>query len=137
MLAASAERVIAAIAISPVRAAPEWSPSVVLGHLADVDEQVWQPRIALMVQALQASAEPPTFAWWEPDSDGTIEKYGRLSVEDAAAILRNARTRLITDVAALNEADWHAKASHDTFGSIDISGLLMEVLEHDAEHSTE
>lgn len=134
VLSTSAERVIAAMKIAPERAATEWSPAVVLGHLADVDEQVWQPRIALMVQALQAGSAPPKFAWWEPDSDGTLETYSGLSVAEAAAILRKARTQLVTVVATLSDADWFAKASHDTFGTIDIAGVLMEVLEHDAEH---
>jgi hypothetical protein len=136
-LSTSAERVIAAMEVAPDRAAPEWSPAIVLGHLADVDEQVWQPRIALMVQALKAGIAPPTFAWWEPDSDGTADTYIGLSVAEAAEILRTARNQLITDVATLTDADWFAKASHDTFGTIDIAGVLMQVLEHDAEHCAE
>ena len=49
----------------------EWPAQVVLGHVSQVDEQVWMPRIAQMCQALEAGEKPPSFTWWEPDANAT------------------------------------------------------------------
>jgi hypothetical protein len=53
----------------------EWPAQVVLGHVSQVDEQVWMPRIAQMCSALAAGDEPPSFDWWEPDANATYERF--------------------------------------------------------------
>ena len=112
----------------------EWPPAVILGHLVQVDEQVWLERINLMVDAKNAGNAAPEFAWWEPDPEKTFEVYKDHSVESASAELITSRTKLLTRLRELSESDWEATGVHSTFGVIDISALLIELLRHDEEH---
>lgn len=133
-LTESAERVIdAALEATPLPA-PEWSPQTILGHLADVDEQVWHARVRLMVAALRAGEDSPTFASWEPDAEGTVAKYRACSVAEAGDIFRAARGRLVADLASLTDDEWRASARHAAWGVIDVAGLLEHTFGHDDEH---
>jgi hypothetical protein len=112
----------------------EWPAQVVLGHVSQVDEQVWIPRIVQMCQALGASEEPPIFSWWEPDANATYEKFVDLPLEDVCALAMSTRTHLVTAVKDLTPEQWVATASHEAFGTIDIAGLIIQILTHDEEH---
>ena len=112
----------------------QWAPPVVLGHISQVDELVWLPRIQLMCQA-QAAGDPiPEFVWWEPNPAETIANFGGQSLQDVAAIAMSNRTMLLSAVKDLTPTQWQAKAKHDTFGEIDVSAILIQVLTHDEEH---
>lgn len=112
----------------------QWAPPVVLGHISQVDELVWLPRIQLMCQA-QAAGDPiPEFVWWEPNPAETIANFGGQSLQDVAAIAMSNRTNLLSAVKDLTPTQWQAKAKHDSFGEIDVSALLIQVLTHDEEH---
>jgi hypothetical protein len=111
-----------------------WAPPVVLGHISQVDELVWLPRIQLMCQAQAAGDPPPQFVWWEPDPAETVAKFGRQSLEDVAALAMSHRTTLLSAVKDLTPTQWQAQAKHDAFGEIDVSELLIQVLTHDEEH---
>lgn len=112
----------------------EWSPAVILGHVSQVDEQVWMPRIESMIDALAQGAAAPAFSWWEPDPKATEEKFAEFSLEDSSAELMAGRTRLVTFLRGFTPEQWAATGIHDTFGELDISGLLIEILRHDEEH---
>ena len=74
----SADRVITAAEAAAIPADPDvdwWSPAVVVGHLSQVDLEVWLPRLELMVEA-RAGSSRPSFAWWEPDADATRRAFG-------------------------------------------------------------
>src|SRR2546430_12453630 len=43
-------------------AAEGWTPTIVLGHLAYVEQHVWLPRLHEM-----AAVDEPVWEWWEPD----------------------------------------------------------------------
>jgi hypothetical protein len=132
----SADRVITAAEAAAIPAHPDvdwWSPATVVGHLSQVDLEVWLRRLELMVEA-RHGAERPSFAWWEPDADETRRAFGDLSTDDAAARLLASRTSLLLRVRDLTDDDWSARADHDTFGPIDVEGLLLQVLAHDEEH---
>jgi hypothetical protein len=112
----------------------QWAPPVVLGHISQVDELVWLPRIQLMCQA-QAAGDPiPEFVWWEPNPAETIANFGGQSLQDVSAIAMSNRTMLLSAVKDLTPTQWQAKAKHDAFGEIDVSALLIQVLTHDEEH---
>ena len=112
----------------------EWSPATVLGHVSQVDEQVWMPRIDLMVNAQLNGESAPVFTWWEPNAEETAAKFGEFSLEAASASAMATRTQLLTRVRELTAEQWSATAVHDSFGEIDVSRLLIEVLTHDEEH---
>lgn len=112
----------------------EWPAQVVLGHVSQVDEQVWIPRIAQMCQALASDSEAPTFNWWEPDADATFERFCETSLEEASALAMSARTQLLSAIKELSPEQWSATAQHEAFGTIDIAGLIIQILTHDEEH---
>lgn len=112
----------------------EWGPQVILGHLSQVDEEVWLRRINLMVDAYDSGADVPAFVWWEPDPVETQTRFASYSVQDAGAELMSTRTKVLTRLRDLSEEQWQAVASHDTFGQISITDLLLEQLGHDEEH---
>lgn len=114
--------------------AGEWSPATVLGHVSQVDEQVWMPRIDQMVNAQLKGESAPEFSWWEPNAEETAAKFQDFSLEAASAHAMATRTQLLTRVRELTTEQWSATAVHDSFGEIDVSRLLIEVLTHDEEH---
>jgi hypothetical protein len=132
-LVMSADRLVDAARVASIPT-EGWPPVVVLGHVADVDEQVWRARLEQMLDAQAVAQEPPSFAWWEPDEAGTRARYGDTRLDDAAARLMAGRIALVTRLRELGEEQWDARASHDVFGELDVRGLLMQALAHDEEH---
>lgn len=112
----------------------EWPAQVVLGHVSQVDEQVWIPRIGLMCQAQAEGIEQPSFPWWEPDAQATFEKFHQMSLSEASAVAMAARTQLLSVVKDLTPLQWSATAAHEAFGQIDVSCLIIQILTHDEEH---
>lgn len=112
----------------------EWPAQVVLGHVSQVDEQVWVPRISQMCQALAEGTEPPVFAWWEPDADATFDRFKGMTLEEVSAHAMSTRTALLSVVKDLTPSQWSATARHEAFGVIDIAGLIIQILTHDEEH---
>jgi hypothetical protein len=130
----SADRVItAAQAAAPHLGSDDWSPAVILGHLSTVDADVWIPRVELMVTG-RVDGSPPAFTWWEPDADLTRDRFGSMTPDDAGAQLLASRTALLHQLRELSDEDWTSRAEHDTFGPMDVEGLLLQVLAHDEEH---
>jgi hypothetical protein len=112
----------------------EWPAQVVLGHVCQVDEQVWIPRIATMCQAMASGAEPPKFPWWEPDADATFQRFQGMELDDVCALAMSSRTHLLSAVKDLTLEQWNAVAEHEDFGTIDVAGLIIQILTHDEEH---
>jgi hypothetical protein len=112
----------------------EWPAQVVLGHVSQVDEQVWMPRIAKMCTAFAAGDEPPSFDWWEPDATATYDRFKDMSLSEAAALAMSVRTQLLSVIKELTPELWTATAEHEAFGHIDIAGLIIQILTHDEEH---
>jgi len=112
----------------------EWPAQVVLGHVSQVDEQVWIPRIVQMCSALGNGEEPPTFAWWEPNPEETYTKFHEMTLDAAGALAMSNRTHLLSAVRDLTTDQWSATAQHEALGLIDVAGLIIQILTHDEEH---
>jgi len=100
----------------------EWSPTLVLGHLSQVDTEVWLPRVEQMVDARHRGLSSPSFSWWESAPGSTEVRFGGHSLEAAGETLVDARTTLVAALSELAEDDWSAIAHHDVFGVIDVVG---------------
>ncbi|HEY3293773.1 MAG TPA: DinB family protein [Candidatus Nanopelagicaceae bacterium] len=111
-----------------------WTPATILGHVSDVDEQVWLARIHLMVDALHKGLPMPSLMWWEPDAQATELKYRDYSIEKSIARLYSTRTSIIQTLSGLTEEEWGASALHDTFGTLTVALLPEKILLHDEEH---
>ncbi len=125
---------LAATASESTRSDEGWTPATILGHVSDVDEQVWHARIHLMVDALHEGLPMPSLMWWEPDAQATELKYRDYSIEKAIARLYSSRTAIIETLSNLSEEDWGASALHDTFGTLTVALLPEKILLHDEEH---
>ena len=111
-----------------------WAPAITIGHISDVDTQVWMARFELMVNALRTGQAPPALAWWEPDGETTAATYADYSLDESLALLQKSRTSMAVFLKSLTEAEREAPAIHKTFGTITIESMLQVILNHDEEH---
>lgn len=111
-----------------------WSPSIILGHIVDVDTEVWMPRFEMMRNAMIINAAIPQLSWWEPDAQKTSEKYSSTSLEEAKNTLRASRQSMARYLLGLSVQERSALAEHRTFGTITIESMLQVILDHDQEH---
>ena len=112
----------------------EWTPAIILGHIVDVDKEVWMARFELMRQAQISGAPIPRLQWWEPDAVVTAEKYSTQSFAEARTKLLASRENMVSYLKNLSVQERAAAAQHRTFGSITIESMLQVLLDHDKEH---
>jgi hypothetical protein len=112
----------------------EWTPAIILGHLVDVDKEVWMARFQLMQQAQASGAPIPQLQWWEPDPVVTAEKYSTQSFVEARTKLIASREKMVAYLTGLSAHERAAAAEHRTFGLISIESMLQVILNHDKEH---
>lgn len=125
---------LAATASESSRSDEGWTPTTILGHISDVDEQVWHARIHLMVDMFHKGLPMPSLMWWEPDAQATALKYRDYSLEKAIARLYSSRAAIIETLSKLSNEEWQAPALHDTFGTLTVTLLPEKILLHDEEH---
>lgn len=123
-------------ASDPARPLEGWSAKVIIGHISDVDEQVWLRRIRLIVDAFRKNLPIPSLAWWEPDPVATELKFRDLSLDQVSARLFDSRTAIIRTLSDLAPEEWEALALHETFGTLSVTSLTEKLLLHDDEHLT-
>lgn len=111
-----------------------WTPVIILGHLVDVDQEVWLARFRLMVEAMHKAESAPQLEWWEPDPVRTAEKYSVFSLAQIRQDLIASREGMVSYLRALPSTERLASADHRTFGKITIESMLQVILDHDAEH---
>ena len=106
-----------------------WSPQVILGHIAYVEEHVWLPRLRQM-----ASVDVPLWQWWEPAGVDWLGIYGDASWPEVVEEFAAARKATCAYLAALPELGWARRARHAVFGELAVAGLCEEILTHDHDH---
>jgi uncharacterized damage-inducible protein DinB len=111
-----------------------WTPAIILGHIVDVDKEVWMARFELMREAKSNGKPIPQLISWEPDPVATAEKYADFSVEQSQKLLNESRSAMITYLTSMPEEDRTAAAHHDAFGDITIESMVQVILDHDEEH---
>ena len=112
----------------------EWTPAIILGHIVDVDKEVWMARFEKMRLAQLTDAPIPQLQWWEPDPVVTAEKYAQQSFEEARTKLVASRESMVSYLRNLSVQERAAAAQHRTFGLITIESMLQVILDHDKEH---
>ena len=111
-----------------------WAPVITLGHIVDVDTEVWMARFELMVIALRTNQSPPQLASWEPDGEKTAEKYGSYTLAQSIELLKESRSLMLNYLKSLTIEERQALAIHMSFGNITIESMLAVILNHDEEH---
>ncbi len=132
-LVMSIDRLIQSAKVANTKAG-QWDPQVVVGHVSQVDTQVWLTRVKQMVDAQLSGAPEPIFAWWEPDPIETEKLFQQMSLDDVCALALQSRTNLVSYLRELSPEQWQARAQHATFGAIDVGELIFQTLTHDEEH---
>jgi len=118
---------VAARAASPEPPAPgEWTPSEVVRHLIAVEELVWHVRLGQL-----ETEDHPHWAWVEPG-----QWLGAPGADLDEVLAAHARVRQATlDILdGLGPDGWTRTGTHDTFGVLDVAGLMTKPIEHDDEH---
>jgi hypothetical protein len=106
--------------------AGEWGPAEVVRHLIAVEAEVWQSRLARL-----AAEDQPHWPWTEP---GLAPDFDDVALDDVLAVFAMARSATVTTVRALNDAGWARTGTHDTYGELDVAGLLRLANDHSDEH---
>ena len=75
--------------------------------------------------------EPPRWTWDEPQP---IEAPWMATTETALAEFALRRGALLARLAGLDETTWAKHGVHETFGPLDVTGLLGVIADHDDEH---
>jgi hypothetical protein len=117
----------AARAAPQQRPAPgEWAPSEIVRHLIAVEEEVWHRRL----RQLQTE-EHPRWRWVEPG-----QWLGAEGADLDELLAEHARVRASTleILAALGGEAWGRTGTHDTYGLLDVAGLMTVAANHDDEH---
>jgi hypothetical protein len=119
-----------AAAARSARSAPpspgEWGPSEIVRHLIAVEDLVWQSRLRQL-----ETEDQPRWAWVEPGQWLGAPSAG---LEDVLATHAAARASTLAMLDALGPGGWARTGTHDTFGVLDVAGLMEKALDHDHEH---
>jgi DinB family protein len=104
----------------------EWTPAEIVRHLIAVEELVWHVRLDQL-----ATEDRPRWRWVEPG-----QWLGAPGANLAEVLAAYARVRAATlgRLDALGPAGWARTGTHDTFGVLDVTGLMTVAADHDDEH---
>ena len=117
----------AARAAPPGRPAPgEWSPSEIVRHLIAVEEEVWQRRLGQL-----ETEDHPRWRWVEP---GQWLGAPGADLDEVLATEARVRGATLAMLDALGPGGWTRTGTHDTFGVLDVAGLMAVAADHDDEH---
>jgi hypothetical protein len=103
----------------------EWTPEHVVRHLLAVDEEVWLPRLRALV-----TESEPHWPWYEPGLSSAEADGWRGVLEH----FRRSRGLVIAYLDGLDDTGWARTGMHETFGRLDVAGLMRRALDHDEEH---
>jgi DinB superfamily len=104
----------------------EWTPAEVVRHLIAVEAEVWQSRLARL-----ATEDRPHWPWTEP---GLAPGFDGVPLDEILASFAVARAATAATIRALDEVGWARSGTHDTYGVLDVEGLLRIAIDHDRDH---
>jgi hypothetical protein len=104
----------------------DWGPIETVRHLIAVEQEVHRARLAQV-----ATEEAPHWTWTEP---GLAPGFDDASLLEVLTVFARRRAKTVATVRALDEAGWQRYGTHDTYGRLDVAGLLGLAIDHDREH---
>jgi len=107
--------------------AGEWGPSETVRHLIAVEDEVWRKRLARL-----AKEDDPHWTWTEP---GLAPGLDDATLVEILTVFARRRARTVATVRALDDAGWTRFGTHETYGRLDVAGLLRLAIDHDEEHA--
>jgi hypothetical protein len=104
----------------------QWAPVEIVRHLIAVEEEVWHRRIGQL-----QTEEHPRWRWVEP---GQWLGAPGASLEDVLGAHARVRSATVELLDALGPDGWTRTGTHDTYGLLDVAGLMTVAADHDQEH---
>ena len=104
----------------------EWGPNETVRHLIAVEDEVWRARLGQL-----AKEDDPHWTWTEP---GLAPGFDDASLLEILTVFARRRAKTVATIRALDEAGWARSGTHETYGRLDVAGLLRLANDHDAEH---
>jgi hypothetical protein len=95
-------------------------------HLIAVEELVWHVRLAKLEHE-----DHPRWRWVEP---GQWLGTPSARLDEVLATHAATRARTLAMLDALGTDGWARTGTHDTFGVLDVAGLMSVAADHDDEH---
>ena len=108
------------------RSPDEWSPTEIVRHLVAVEEEVWHRRLGQL-----ETEDHPRWRWVEP---GQWLGAPGASLDDVLAAHDRVRSATLAMLNELGPDGWTRTGTHDTFGLLDVAGLMAVAADHDDEH---
>lgn len=105
----------------------EWGPNETVRHLIAVEDEVWRKRLAGL-----AKEDDPHWEWTEP---GLAPGLADASLLEILTVFARRRAKTVATVRALDDAGWARFGTHETYGRLDVAGLLRLAIDHDEEHA--
>ena len=133
----SADRIITASEIAENPSDPnEWNAATLLGHLLQVDEEVWIARLNILLAPdyLKSHPEGASFPWWEPEPTQTRARFVDHDRALVAAEFLAMRTSLLMLLRGVAPHVWSLPWRHESRGELTLTDLILWILEHDEEH---
>lgn len=108
----------------------KWSLKQTLGHLIDVDKDIWGPRIEHLLESV---VEP---VWESIDQDALVQahKWEEKSTDELCAELIRVRWNLAALINRLTPEELTRTGRHYSKGSLSIPQIVRLVAEHDDHH---
>jgi DinB family protein len=104
----------------------EWTPTEIVRHLIAVEEQVWHVRLGQL-----ETEDHPRWRWVEP---GQWLGEPGAGLDDVLGRHARVRAATLSMLDALGPDGWSRTGTHDTFGVLDVAGLMTVAADHDDEH---
>jgi hypothetical protein len=106
--------------------AGEWTPSLVVRHLMAVEGEVWLARLVTLV----AGGEPR----WSRMEPGPLPGFDDASLDEILGLFGRLRASTVDFLGMFDDAGWARSGVHETYGRLDVAGLLRVAIDHDEEH---
>ena len=104
----------------------EWSAAEIIRHLIAVETGVWHARFGDL-----AAGGEPRWGWTEPRLDDGPEDR---TLDELVATFAARREETVARIRTIADEDWTRTGIHETYGPLDVEGLLRLALGHDEEH---
>ncbi|MFL5645249.1 MAG: DinB family protein [Chloroflexota bacterium] len=105
----------------------EWGPTETVRHLIAVEDEVWRARLARLKKE-----DDPHWTWTEP---GLAAGFDEASLLEVLTVFARRRAKTVAAVRALDDAGWERFGTHETYGRLDVEGLIRLAIDHDEDHA--
>jgi hypothetical protein len=105
----------------------EWGPTETVRHLIAVEDEVWRKRLAGL-----GKEDDPHWTWTEP---GLAPGFEDSTLLEVLTVFARRRAKTVAAVRALDDAGWARFGTHETYGRLDVAGLLRLAVDHDEGHA--